>query len=114
MLTSCMGENGCGTLMRDQNRHQSGRYGSYGSTSAPDMHRSQMTNYVTSVPGTSYTASGTGSIASNMAMPGNWSDENGVETIPGQPDQNPPGLQNAGTGSLEKISRNVIHPAASD
>ncbi|MBR3786575.1 MAG: hypothetical protein IKJ77_09230 [Firmicutes bacterium] len=72
-----------------------------------------MTNYVVPVPGTSYMPSGTGSIASNMAMPGIWSDENGVETIPGQPDQNQSGwqstssggtsntgLQNAGTGSL--------------
>jgi len=108
MLTSCMGENGCGTLVYDQNRQQNSRqnrqYASSGAAT-PDMHRSQMTNYVVPVPGTSYTPSGTGSIASDMAMPGIWSDENGVETIPGQPDQNQgnwsdSGLQNAGTGSL--------------
>ena len=85
MLSSCMGENGCGTLVRDQNRQPS----SQRQSATPDMHRSQMTNYVVPVPGTSYTPSGTGSIASNMAMPGIWSDENGVETIPGIPDPNP-------------------------
>lgn len=83
MLTSCMGENGCGTLVRNQNQqHAASRQ-----SSSPDMHRSQMTNYVVPVPGTSYMPSGTGNIASNMAMPGIWSDENGVETIPGRPDQ---------------------------
>ena len=97
MLTSCMGENGCGTLVRQQ----SWQSGMAQAPTTPDMHRSQMTNYVVPVPGTSYTPSGTDSIASNMAMPGIWSDENGVETIPGQPDQNgQSSLQNAGTGSL--------------
>lgn len=79
-----MGENGCGTLVRDQKHQPSAQR----QTVTPDIHRSQMTNYVVPVPGTSYTPSGTGSIASNMAMPGIWSDENGVETIPGIPDPN--------------------------
>lgn len=96
MLTSCMGENGCGTLVRDQSR----QHAAHTQSATPDMHRSQMTNYVIPVSDTGYMPSGTGSIASNMAMPGIWSDENGVETIPGQPDQNQGGLQNAGTGSL--------------
>lgn len=92
MLTSCMGENGCGTLIRQQ----SGQHGSHQSAATPNMHRSQMTNYVVPVPGTSYTPSSTGSIASGMEMPGIWPDENGVETIPGQPDQmqNIPGIPN--------------------
>lgn len=94
MLSSCMGENGCGTLVRNQDRQHSAQRQS----ATPDMHRSQMTNYVIPVPGTSYMPSGTGSIASGMSMPGIWSDENGVETIPGQPDQS--SLQNAGTGGL--------------
>lgn len=85
MLSSCMGENGCGTLVHDQNRQHTAQR----QTATPNMHRSQMTNYVVPVPGTNYTPSGTGSIASNMAMPGIWSDENGVETIPGIPDPNP-------------------------
>lgn len=83
MLTSCMGDNGCGTLVRQQQWNKNMSH----PTSAPNMHRTQMTNYVVPVPGTSYTPSGTGSIASNMPMPGIWSDENGIETIPGQPDQ---------------------------
>lgn len=83
MLTSCMGDNGCGTLVRQQQWGQNMSH----QTSAPHMHRTQMTNYVAPVPGTSYTPSGTGSIASNMSMPGIWSDENGIETIPGRPDQ---------------------------
>lgn len=83
MLTSCMGDNGCGTLVRQQQWSQNMSH----QTSAPHMHRTQMTNYVVPVPGTSYTPSGTGSIASNMPMPGIWSDENGIETIPGRPDQ---------------------------
>ena len=104
MLTSCMGENGCGTLVRQQNWQS----GMSQPSATPDMHRSQMTNYVIPVPGTSYTPSGTGTIASNMAMPGIWSDENGVETIPGQPDQSQGGLQNAGTGSLGRaIQQNI-------
>ena len=85
MLSSCMGENGCGTLVHDQNRQHTAQR----QTATPNMHRSQMTNYVVPVPVTNYTPSGTGSIASNMAMPGIWSDENGVETIPGIPDPNP-------------------------
>lgn len=93
MLTSCMGENGCGTLIH-ANQMQPPRTNSM----STDLHRSQMTNYVVPVSGTSYFPSGTGSIASNMAMPGIWPDENGVETIPGQPDQS--SLQNAGTGGL--------------
>lgn len=102
MLSSCMGENGCGTLVRNQSRQHTAQRQS----ATPDMHRSQMTNYVVPVPGTSYTPSSTGSIASHMAMPGIWSDENGVETIPGQPDQN--SLQNAGTGSLSgPIQQNI-------
>lgn len=100
MFTSCMGENGCGTLVRQRNPQHAASH-----TTTPDMHRSQMTNYVVPVPGTSYMPSGTGTVASDMAMPGIWSDENGVETIPGQPDQNQGNwsansLQNAGTGSL--------------
>ncbi len=90
MITSCMGDNGCGTLVRQHQWNQNMSH----QTSAPHMHRTQMTNYVVPVPGTSYTPSGTGSIASNMPMPGIWSDENGIETIPGQPDQmqNIPGI----------------------
>lgn len=88
MLTSCMGENGCGTLVRDQNRQQNRQHAPARITTR-DMHRSQMTNYVVPVPGTSYTPSGTGTIAADMAMPGIWSDENGVETIPGIPDPSP-------------------------
>lgn len=85
MLTSCMGENGCGTLMHTDQSMQS-RAGNPNST---DLHRSQMTNFVVPVPGTSSYPSSTGSIASNMAMPGIWPDENGVETIPGIPDPVP-------------------------
>jgi len=61
---------------------------------------------VVPVPGTRYTPSGTGSIAADMSMPGVWSDENGVETIAGQPDQNQNdwsagnNWQNAGSNSL--------------
>ena len=95
MLTSCMGENGCGTLVHEQSWNSNNMPRQ---TETPSMHRSQMTNYVVPVPGTSYMPSGTGSIAANMERPGIWSDENGVETIPGQPDQGD--LQNAGTGSL--------------
>jgi hypothetical protein len=84
-----MGENGCGTLVRNQDRNQNHQHTATRQASTPDMHRSQMTNYVIPVPGTSYTPSGTGSIASNMAMPGIWSDENGIETIPGIPDPGP-------------------------
>jgi len=104
MLTSCMGENGCGTLVHDQNRQRAPQQ-NVSQTSAPDMQRSQMTNYVVPLSGTSYTPSGTGNIASDMAMPGIWSDENGVETIPRQPDQSQSNwsrssLQNADSGSL--------------
>ncbi len=83
MLTSCMGENGCGMVIRTQNHNQNAT----DMQSTPNMHRSQMTNFVVPVPGTTSTPTGTGTIASNMAMPGIWSDENGVETIAGQPDQ---------------------------
>ena len=85
MLTSCMGENGCGTLIRQQNHQPTTSQ----SQDVPSMQRSQMTNYVVPVPGTSYMPSGTGAIASNMPMPGIWPDENGVETIPGIPDPSP-------------------------
>lgn len=84
MLTSCMGENGCGTLVRQQNHQPAVSH-----TATSDLHRSQMTSYVVPVPGTSYTPSATGSMASDMAMPGIWPDENGVETIPGIPDPVP-------------------------
>ncbi len=89
MMTSCMGDSGCGTLVRE-NHHQNTSEGRRMS----DMPRSQMTNYVVPVPGTSNTPSGTGTIASTMAMPGIWSDENGVETIPGRPDGSIPGIPN--------------------
>lgn len=88
MLTSCMGENGCGTLMHS-NAVQPSRTQNQDTL---NLHRSQMTNVVIPVPGTTNHPTGTGTIASNMAMPGMWSDENGVETIPGQPDQNIPGI----------------------
>ena len=84
MLTSCMGENGCGTLVHT-NPMQQNRV----NPTSPDLHRTQMTNFVVPVPGTSSYPSGTGAIAANMAMPGIWPDENGVETIPAQPDPVP-------------------------
>ena len=52
MLTSCMGENGCGTLVRNQDRNQNHQHTATRQASTPDMHRSQMTNYVIPVPGT--------------------------------------------------------------
>ena len=82
MLTSCMGENGCGTLVQTNQIQQS----RMSNQSIPDLHRSQMTNIVVPVPGTTNTPTGTGTIASTMPMPGIWTDENDVETIPGQPD----------------------------
>jgi len=85
MLTSCMGENGCGTLVHTDQRYQP----QTSSQSTPNLHRSQMTNVVSPIPETTNYPTGTGSIASNMPMPGIWSDENGVERIPGIPDPNP-------------------------
>lgn len=96
-----MGENGCGILMHTDQRYQQ----QASSQSTPNLHRSQMTNVVSPIPGTTNYPTGTGSIASNMAMPGNWpnnniwSDENGVETIPGQPDNNSGNWQNVASPS---------------
>lgn len=90
MLTSCMGENGCGTLVQTGQTSPSRA----ATPVSPQLHRSQMTNFVVPVPGTSNYPSGTGTAASNMAMPGIWSDENGVEAIPGQPDASIPGIPN--------------------
>lgn len=100
MLTSCMGENGCGTLVHTNQRYQQ----QASNHSTPNLHRSQMTNVVVPLPGTTNYPTGTGSIASNMAMPGIWSDENGVENIPGQPDNNTNGWQNTGgTSSIPGV-----------
>ena len=82
MLTSCIGDNGCGTLVRAQNS----QFATSQPSVTPQMHRQQMTNLVVPVPGTTNTPTRTGYIASTMAMPGIWPDENGIETIPSRPE----------------------------
>lgn len=106
MLTSCMGENGCGTLMHSSNMQQD----QTNSQHAPDLHRSQMTNFVVPLPGTTNYPTGTGSVAASMSMPGVWNDENGVETIPGQPD--PP--MSSSAASAQNWSIPVIPNPAPD
>ncbi len=107
MLTSCMGENGCGTLVHTDQRYQQ----QAANQTTPNLHRTQMTNVVVPVPGTTNYPTGTGSIASNMAMPGIWSDENGVENIPGQPDNNTTGWQNTGgTSSISGVPSPIPDP----
>lgn len=104
MLTSCMGENGCGTLVQTNQLPQART----ASQMTPDLHRAQMTNLVVPVPGTTNVPTGTGSIASNMAMPGIWPDENGVENIPGQPD--PPMNQTASIPGIPEPNPNPSLP----
>lgn len=104
MLTSCMGENGCGTLVQTYPLQPTRT----ANQMTPDLHRAQMTNLVVPVPGTTNVPTGTGSIAQNMAMPGIWPDENGIENIPGQPD--PPMNQATSIPGIPQPNPNPVLP----
>lgn len=87
MLTPCNGENGCGTVLRQnqQNVQRTDLFNTPSTMTAPSsISFPQMTDITgqlpqAQVPGTTSVPTGTGMIASTFPMPG-------TETIPGQPD----------------------------